>query len=214
MPRAKFLSKEDILQAMSKTKSARAAARFLHVSFNHFRKYAKLYKDEESGLTLLEKHKNPSGRGIPKYLGNKKEPLLLDIIEGRVPHYHFTLDRIKQRLILEGMLEERCDRCGFTERRVLDLKVPLILHFRDGVKTNLQLKNLCFLCYNCYFLYIDNIFTSKQITALEDYNDSPVGLKPPTFELDDYMIERLKEIGIYEEEARADDPYDLVSYQR
>ena len=55
---------------MAKTKSNRAAARYLNVSYQHYRKYAKLYKNED-GITLLEAHKNQAGKGIPKFLSNR-----------------------------------------------------------------------------------------------------------------------------------------------
>ncbi len=42
---AKILKKEDIQRAMKMTRSNRAAARYLHVSFTHYKKYAKKYKD-------------------------------------------------------------------------------------------------------------------------------------------------------------------------
>lgn len=211
MPKPKFLSKEQIELAMKRTKSNRAAARFLHVSFSHYKKYAKTYTDEETGESLFEKHKNPSGKGIPKFLSYKgKQPALLDILEGRVPHYHFTPEKIKQRIIAEGLIEEKCNRCGFNEQRVLDYKAPLIMHFKNGDKKDFSLTNLEFLCYNCYFLYIGNVFSEKEITALEDYNDSIQG-KEPDWELDDYMREHLKELGL-EENSSYTSGSEFISY--
>ena len=43
MPKAKPLSKEQIVAATNKTLSNRAAARYLNVSYQHFKKWAKLY---------------------------------------------------------------------------------------------------------------------------------------------------------------------------
>ena len=69
---------------MAKTKSNRAAARYLNVSYQHYRKYAKLYKNED-GITLLEAHKNQAGKGIPKFLnGGKKSPAILDINQNHI----------------------------------------------------------------------------------------------------------------------------------
>lgn len=196
MPKPKFLSKEMVLNAMARTRSNRAAARYLHVSFNHYKKFAKTYTDDVSGESLFELHKNQSGSGIPKFLSNRgKEPPLLEILEGRVPHYHFTPERIKQRIIAEGLIEERCNKCGFNEQRVLDFKAPLIMNYRDKNKENLSLSNLEFLCYNCYFLYIGNVFTEKEIIALEDYNDSING-KEPDWELDEHMKDHLESLGL------------------
>ena len=87
---------------MAKTKSNRAAARYLNVSYQHYRKYAKLYKNEQ-GKTLLEAHKNQAGKGIPKFLSNRgKFPPILDIIEGRIDPSSFDPQKIKDRLITEG----------------------------------------------------------------------------------------------------------------
>lgn len=212
MARAKkILTKEQILAAHAKTKSNRAAARYLHVSYDHYKKYSKLYKDEETGKTLHELHCNPSGKGIPKFLTIKgKEPALLDVLEGKIPIEHFTPDKIKDRILREGLLEEKCHKCGFSERRVLDARMPLILHFKDGNKKNYRLENLDLLCYNCYFLYIGNIFSGKEIQALEDFNTSP-NVKEPAWELDEYQIEHLRDLGLY------DSPYisgsEFIAYQ-
>ena len=111
MTKPKPLSKEMILAAMARTRSNRAAARYLSVSFVHYKKWAKLYKDEASGLSLWEKHKNQAGTGIPKFLtGKSNEPALIDIIEGRATPTSFTPQKVKTRLILEGYLLEECSR--------------------------------------------------------------------------------------------------------
>jgi hypothetical protein len=194
MTKPKPLSKEDILRAMRMTKSNRAAARYLGVSYIHYKGYAKLYKGE-SGKTLFEDHKNQSGKGIPKFLNNsKKEPALRDIIEGRIDINHFKPEKIKNRLIKEGFLKEECYICGFHERRISDYKMPLLLDFIDKNKKNYQNNNPRLLCYNCYYINVGDIFTSKQIEGLEDhvvkYNSEV------EWELDEYTSQRLKELGL------------------
>ena len=84
MPQAKPLSKQQILAAVNKTKSNRAAARYLGVSYIHYKKWAKNYEATKEGYeNLFEQHKNQSGKGIPKFLnGGKKTPAIVDIIEG------------------------------------------------------------------------------------------------------------------------------------
>ena len=148
MGRAKPLSKEQIVAAQANTRSNMAAARYLHVSYIHYKRYAKMYN-------LFESHKNQSGKGIPKFLkGNGKDPALLDIIEGRISAAHFSPSKLKYRLIEEGYLLEECTMCGFKERRVLDYKMPLLLHFKDGNKSNYRSENIELLCYNHYFLTV------------------------------------------------------------
>ena len=195
---SKILTKEDILRAQKMTRSNMAAARYLHVSYNHYKKYAKQYKDE-NGQTLLEVHMNQEGKGIPKFLSNGgKEPPLIDLIEGRLPVEHFDAKKIKQRLIFEGLVEEVCANCGFSERRVTDTKVPVILNFKDGNKKNYHLDNLEFLCYNCSFLYATSPIEEKQAEQMEDYVKRED--KEFDWELDEHHIEHLKELGLFDEE--------------
>ena len=195
---SKILNKEDILRAQKMTRSNMAAARYLHVSYNHYKKYAKMYKNEE-GVTLLDSHMNQEGKGIPKFLTNGgKEPPLIDLIEGRIPVEHFDASKIKQRLIFEGMIEEKCTKCGFTERRVTDTKVPVILNFKDGNRKNYHLDNLEFLCYNCSFLYAASPIEEKQAEQMEDYVEHAD--KEFDWELDNHHIEHLKELGLYEDD--------------
>lgn len=207
MPLAKPLGKEMIVAAMNKTKSNRAAARYLNVSYQHYKKWAKQYESKTHD-NLFEEHKNQSGKGIPKFLNHgKKDPALIDIIEGRVDPSSFNPDKIKYRLITEGYLSEDCSNCGFHERRVLDYKMPLLLHFKDGNKKHYRLENLEMLCYNCFFLTIGDLFTDKQLQGIEDHK--PVNQGEVDWELDDYHFQRLKELGLGEEK---DDDLDIVSY--
>ena len=194
---AKFLSKDDVLRAMTKTRSNAAAARYLGCSYNHYKKFARTYTDE-NGTPLLEVHKNQSGRGIPKFLSNKgKEPALLDILEGRTPIEHFTPARIKQRIIQEVILPEECTKCGFNERRVQDFKVPLVLNHKDGDKKNFSVSNIEFLCYNCSFLYAISPITDEQVNAQEDYVKG--NTKEFDWEIDDATLEHFRELGLVQE---------------
>ena len=194
---SKILTKEDLLRAMSQTRSNRAAARYLHVSYNHYKKYAKMYKNDD-GETLHEAHKNQAGKGIPKFLSGKgKQPPIIDLIEGRVPATHFDPQKIKERLIFEALVEECCERCGFNERRVVDNRVPLILHHKNGNKKDFTLDNIEMMCYNCSFLYGVSPITDQQVVKMEDYVDKHG--EDFNWELDEHHIEHLKELGLYEE---------------
>lgn len=195
----KIISKDKVLEAQSRTKSNRAAARYLHISYPHYKMYASMYRDETTGKSLYEVHANPSGKGIPKFLKiDGKEPALIDVLEGRIPIDHFTPDKIKDRIIREGLIEEKCVRCGLTEKRVIDARAPLILHFKDGNKRNYSLDNIDLVCYNCYFLYIGNIFSGKELQSMEDFNTGKL-IQEPNWQLDDFYIEHLRELGLYDE---------------
>lgn len=200
---SKILTKEDIERAQTMTRSNMAASRYLHVSYNHYKKYAKMYKNEE-GVTLLEAHMNQEGKGIPKHLTNGgKEPPLMDLIEGRIPIEHFDPQKVKFRIIQECLIEEKCNKCGFSERRVIDTKVPLILNHKNGNRKNYHLDNLEFLCYNCSFLYAASAITDQQVVELEGYVDNKK--ETVNWELDEHHIEHLKELGLYEEEKPGDE---------
>lgn len=208
----KFLSKEKCLAAMSKTRSNRAAARYLHVSFHHYKKYAKLYKDEETGKTLWELHMNEAGKGIPKFLSGKgKEPPLMDILEGRAPIYNFKPSRIKQRIIEEGIIEECCSRCSFEERREIDFRVPLILHHKNGNKEDFRVENLEFMCYNCSFLYAISPISDKQVEKMEDYVDKTV--KDYDWELDELDSATKEHLQKIFGETKKDEGSDFIDYQ-
>ena len=211
MPDPKPLSKEDILRAMNVTQSNRAAARYLHVSYIHYKKWAKNYDATEEGYpNLFEQHKNQAGKGIPKFLrANGPEPALLDIIEGRVDASSFTPDKLKYRLITEGYLAEECAVCGFHERRVNDYKIPLLLNFKDNIKKNWNKDNIELLCYNHYFLQVGDIFSDKQIKGIEDH--VPTYQSDVEWELDDYQRQRLEELGLIDKPKDDNDPYSLVA---
>jgi hypothetical protein len=198
MPKAKPLSKIQIAAAQAKTMSNMAASRYLHVSYQHYKRYAKLYN-------LFDGHKNQSGKGIPKFLNNgKKSPALLDIIEGRVSPTSFSPAKIKYRLIEEGYLLEECSMCGFKERRVMDYKMPLLLHFKDNNKSNYSKENTELLCYNHYFLSVGDIFTNKDEKHIESSATHTGTTDKVDWEVDQYHLDRLKELGLDGDEDDVD----------
>jgi hypothetical protein len=198
----KGITKEKCLQAMKVTRSVKAASRYLGVDYRTAKKYFKLYKDE-SGKSLFEIHKNRDGWGIKKVrydkeTGVKLLPSSLDIIEGRANPASYESYRIKNKLINEGFLHEVCNKCGFKERRALDNKIPLVLRFEDNNKLNYNLKNLELLCYNCYFLFFGDTLNGNDILQLETNYDKNNKSELVDFELDEYHLNRLKELGLDE----------------
>ena len=154
---AKIITKEQLLNAQKMTKSNMSAARFLGISYEHYKRYAKSYIDEETGKTLFDKHLNPMGKGIRKHLGGK-DPDLKQLMDGELFVKSYSLNKYKDRLIQEGYIEEKCSSCDFNEQRVNDYKAPLLVHFKDKNKMNWKIENLELLCYNCFFLYIGDVF--------------------------------------------------------
>jgi hypothetical protein len=123
-----------------------------------------MYVDKETGKTLYQLHCNRGGKGIPKpeswkmTLRGTKE-----ILEGHHPNY--GTKKLKRRLIRDGLKAEACESCGFSERRLTDYTVPLILVWKDGNKFNTALDNIELLCYNCYYLTCVNLFEKRDRVA-------------------------------------------------
>ena len=143
---AKPILESQIKAAQSKSRSAFEAARTLGISYNTYKKYAKLYG-------IFEDLKNPYGIGIEraKRIKNKKYHID-DLIAGK--HLKYPLFKFKNKLFDSGYLPKVCSSCGFDEERVTDGKMPLLIDFLDGNLNNRKLENIRALCYNCFFLLV------------------------------------------------------------
>jgi hypothetical protein len=215
MPKRKDLTKEQIQLAMRHTKSNLAAARYLNCSYQHYKMWAKKYHEFEGGRTLFEVHFNQKGFGIPKHMTGKNAYRskwdVLDVIEGRISVNHFRPDDIKKKMIDNGYLKEECALCGFNERRVNDYKIPLILNFKDNNSNHYNLDNIRFLCYNCYFLNIGNIFNKQDIKQLETHNELHGTSDEIDFQLDNYQLEQLEKLGLFKPPKPEDDGSEFIS---
>ena len=153
------LTENEIRYALENSKSVTGAARFLHVDYDTFKKYARMYVDSTTGKTLFDLNKNQSGKGINKNVISPKayDPInrLRPIIEGNRPEYKGA--GLKRLLIKSAVLEEKCSRCGYEERRAFDYSIPLLLDWIDGDRHNHLLDNLRLLCHNCYYMEVGSI---------------------------------------------------------
>jgi len=151
---SKPLLESEIKDAQEKARSAMEAARLLGVSYNTYKKYARKYG-------IFENLKNPDGTGIRKGYNLKRGKYSLDdILKGKYPEY--PIWKLKQRLLNNGYMLEKCNECGFEERRITDHKVPLVLDFIDGDRKNHKYENLRMLCFNCSFLINGNLSGPKK----------------------------------------------------
>jgi len=143
---AKPILESQIKAAQEKSKSAFEAARTLGISYNTYKQYAKLYG-------IFEDLKNPYGVGIEKAkrIKNKKYHID-DLIAGK--HIRYPLHKFKNKLFDSGYVPKVCGSCGFSEERVSDGKMPLLIDFLDGNLNNRKLDNIRPLCYNCFFLLV------------------------------------------------------------
>lgn len=168
---ARPLLETEIKEAQSKSRSAFETARTLGVSYNTYKKYAKLYD-------IFDVNYNPANIPIERRLNlNVGKYPLADILQGMYPHY--PIIKLKKRLLKNGVFPTQCTCCGFDEIRVTDSKSPLLLDFLDGDWTNHRIENLRFLCYNCFFLLIgkrkipkNGQFVEQGITGDEDEEEN------------------------------------------
>tara|TARA_A100001201_G_scaffold31913_1_gene34369 strand:- start:623 stop:1258 length:636 start_codon:yes stop_codon:yes gene_type:complete len=199
MPVSKILTKEDILRAQSQTRSNMHAARVLHVSYEHYKKYAKMYKNDD-GVSLLEAHKNQAGKGIKKYSA-KNLPDYKAVLNGETAPRHFDdnfRNDIKNRIVFEALKEEKCERCGFNERRVTDTQVPITISHKDGNTKNFHLDNIEFLCLNCSFLFGTVAEKSKVKVDITQKVDRTK--ENEDWEMDESHREHLKNLGLLDDE--------------
>jgi len=137
---------EQIKAAQVKSRSALEAARTLGISYNTYKKYARMYG-------IFEDLKNPTGVGIQRKVGIRNTKFHIeDLINGK--HLKYPLHKFKNKLFDSGYLPKVCGSCGFSEERITDGKMPLLIDFLDGNLNNRKLENIRPLCYNCFFLII------------------------------------------------------------
>ena len=212
----KDLTKEQILLAMRQTKSNRAGARYLNVSYGHYKGWAKQYHEFEGGRTLFDVHLNRAGKGIPKFLTGPNATKngmwkILDVIEGRISAKHFKPEDIKKRMIDEGYLKEECAICGYHERRLSDYKMPLLIHFKDNDPNHYNLGNIRFLCYNCYFTHVADVFNKQDISQIETHEVRNNTSEAVEWQLDEYQLEQLEKLGLNGSPKPKDDGSELIS---
>lgn len=169
-PTALNLSESEIRYAMENTKSNRAAAKFMRVSYDTWKKYAKMYTDSETGKTLFELHKNEAGKGITKASSrvNGGTYSIDRILEGQHPKYPTW--KLRNRLLALGIFEEECASCGYDERRITDDTVPLLLDHINGDETDHRLENLQMLCLNCWYQQVGEPYNQGK-EKYWNYND-------------------------------------------
>ena len=137
-----YILHKDVEYAQAQTNSHAEAARYLNVSFNTYKKWARLYNLYDTT------HKNSAGRGISKK--RTKGIFGLDaILAGNHPNY--DRNKLKERLIRARYLDGTCTFCGYDRTRP-DGRGPFVLGYIDGNTANLSLDNLRLLCYNCTYL--------------------------------------------------------------
>ena len=158
--RSKPIPKSRIEWAIRSTLSISAAAKYIGVSYNTFKKYAKMYD-------LFEDNKNQSGKGITTKGNTGWGVKIQDLFNGKHPNYpHWKL---QERVVRDGFLKQECSNCGYDYYRQSDMRGPYLICFLDGDPKNHELDNLHLLCYCCFFIMKPTgkmISTPKNVTLL------------------------------------------------
>ena len=133
----KYLDWKDQVTAAAKAgNSASHSAALLGIKYDTYKKYAIKYGCFSTNQGSKGTKRDYSSRQIP----------LKDILEGKHPQYQSNKLRI--RLLKEGTLEYKCNKCGNTEW--LNMPIPLELEHKDGNSVNHVQDNLELLCPNCH----------------------------------------------------------------
>jgi hypothetical protein len=129
------ISKDRIIEVCSQSLSMAKAAAVLNIHFNTLKRLALLYNCYSPNQGL---------KG-----GNKIAPVkivLSEILNGS--HPHFQTFKLKNRLLKEGLLENKCSICGIDSWN--NKSINLELDHIDGKRINHSLGNLRLICPNCH----------------------------------------------------------------
>lgn len=128
-------NKETFINTCNESKSMAEACSKLKLHFNTFARYAKkfgCYKPNMPGKGLIKNR--------PSYIKTQ------DILNNK--HQNFQTFKLKNRLIKEGLKENKCECCGIVSWNNKSLNMQL--DHIDGNRFNHRLENLKILCPNCH----------------------------------------------------------------
>lgn len=126
-------------------------ARILGVKYDTLKKYLKEFGIEYDG--------NQNRKGIPHY--SERKPINEYLNENST----ISASKLRNKLIENGLKEEKCECCGLTEW--MGRKIPLELHHVNMNHYDNRLENLQILCSNCHALAHDYSNTKKPGSKIE-----------------------------------------------
>ena len=133
------ISDEEFIKVCEQAVSMRAAAEQLNLAMTTFKRRA----------TKLGCYKTNQGlAGSNKKW--KKGIDLTEILEGKHPDYQTY--KLKTRLIEQSIKQDKCERCGWSEKPEGAKFTPCELHHKNGDPTDHRLENLEIICPNCHSL--------------------------------------------------------------
>ena len=131
----KKIDRKHFIEVCNRSQSMAKAAVELNMHFNTFKKYAIKYDCYNP---------NQSGLGMNKNSSFKVD--LKEILDGN--HPHFQTYKLKNRLLNQGILQNKCQVCGISNWNGKDLNMEL--DHIDGNRTNHKIQNLRMICPNCH----------------------------------------------------------------
>jgi len=158
-----MITKNMILEAQKHTKSNKAAAKWMGVQYNTYKKYAKQFG-------VFEQHLNPSGKGIKtKGWGSIKiniEEILFG--ERELPPKRWNHRFIKQEIIKKGFWRDECHHCGYNEINLETDECCTTIDFLDGNSKNWKFDNIRLLCPNCFMSFNGWFYGSGRFCPKKD----------------------------------------------
>lgn len=133
------VDEKQFTKVVKESDSMAKACMKLGLHFNTFKRYALLFGVYNPNQGLKGKNKNKK-EGKGKYF-------LEDIIYNN-KHPQYPTDKLRRRLIKEGIKEAKCESCGLTEWN--GERLAFELNHKDGNRFNHYIKNLEILCPNCH----------------------------------------------------------------
>ena len=133
--------KMEIFQWVNEKRSKNWMCKQLSCKSSTLNNYLKLLNIEYVGQRFCKNYNNTSY--IPS-----------EIYTSELSNKSISSHRLKNKLIRDGVKEDRCEICGITEW--IGKKLTLQLHHKDGNHYNNRLDNLQILCPNCHSLQETN----------------------------------------------------------
>ena len=131
--------KSDILKWIEENRSKAFICRELKCKPETLNSYLKKMEISYTG--------NKGSKGIPH---TNQYKTAVEYIKGTCVKSHV----LKQKLIRDGIKEEKCEICGVSNWQ--GCKLPLELHHKDGNHFNNEFENLQILCPNCHAIQNGN----------------------------------------------------------
>lgn len=134
------VDKEYFVKICNEATTMAEAARILNMHTNTFKRYAIKFGCYVPNQGRKGMQHGPTSTRIPTS----------DILAGKYPD--FQTYKLKLRLLREGYLEDKCQKCGWHEKPEGAEFTPCELHHKDGNSHNHLESNLELICPNCHSL--------------------------------------------------------------